>query len=493
MDKGKRIYEPLDLLWLALGAILFTFVGWRWNMPIAAWLSPLLLIRFARHQDRWYKALLAFPLIAVAGAANKWNTWDMDWYVQVVLFLLLAVPLVAALLMDRFFARRLPALLGTLVFPAVMVVFDLVVGQWPVLGTIISPATSQFDQTALLQVTAVTGLWGLTFLLGWAASMANLWWEHGFEVRRVARPAVVFSLVVLVVLLGGAARLALARPAAPTVRVAGVTVPHGRDYWSEIIDHATPRDLAHQFEGEIAALNDQLFVESEKVVAGGAQVVFWSEGNGVLYEEDEAAFLARAQDFARQHQVYFAPALLVLHYGSTSSDNKLVMITPAGEIAFTYVKTISWYPTDSDGIIRYVDTPYGRIAAAICFDMDFPALLRQAARQDVDIVIVPAFDSEGIKPYHTQVGLFRAVEDGFSIVRQVNTGTSMAVDYQGNVLAYQDYFRTADRTMMADVPTQGTRTVYGVLGDWFAYANGLFVVGLIGWAVYTRVRKGQRS
>ena len=488
MSERKQAFQPGDFLWLALGVILYTFVGWRWNMPIAAWLSPLFLIRFFRGQDRWYKALLAYPLLAVAGALNKWNAWDLDWFVQIGLSLLLPLPLLVALYMDRTFSRRLKGLLSTVVFPAVLVVFDLAIGLWPVLGTIISPAVTQFELTSLIQLTAVTGIWGLTFLMGWAAATVNLVWENGFELRKVARPAAVFALALLAILLGGAARLALARPAAPTVRVGGVTVPHVRDYWSEIIDLATPRDVAHQFETEIAALNDQLFSGSEEVVAGGAQIVFWSEGNGVVYEEDEAAFLQRAQEFARKHQVYFAPALLVLHYGQTSSDNKLVMITPQGEVAFTYVKTISWYPTDSDGIIRYVDTPYGRISAAICFDMDFPTLLRQAARQDVDIVLVPAFDSEGIKPYHTQVGLFRAVDGGFSIVRQVNTGTSMAVDYQGNVLAYQDYFRTADRTMLADVPTQGVKTVYGVLGDWFAYADVLFVVGLIGWAAAGMLR-----
>lgn len=65
----------------------------------------------------------------------------------------------------------------------------------------------------------------------------------------------------------------------------------------------------------------------------------------------------------------------------------------------------------------------------------------------------------------------------------------IAVDYQGSVLAYQDYFRTADRTMLADVPTRGVRTPYALLGDWFAYLCSAFVVGLIGWAVYARIRR----
>ena len=65
---------------------------------------------------------------------------------------------------------------------------------------------------------------------------------------------------------------------------------------------------------------------------------------------------------------------------------------------------------------------------------------------------MPALDSMGIRPYHTEVGLLRAVENGFSVVRQTSEGASMAADYQGNVLAYQDFFRTTDRLMVADVP-----------------------------------------
>ncbi len=489
MSEKRRVYDPLDLLWLGLGCAGLVFVGWRWNMPIATWLAPIFLIRFFRRQDRWYKALIAIPLIAVAGFVNKTGAWDLDLGVEIALSLLLPIPWLLALYVDRYAAPRLRGVLATLVFPAIYLLADFAFGLWPLLGTITSPAASQFELTALIQVVSVTGVWGLTFLICWTAATVNALWEKGFDVRQALRPMVTWAVVLGLVLTLGAGRLALARPAAETVRVAGVTVPHERDYWSEIIDLATPRDVAHRYEAEIAQLEADLFAQSEKAVQGGARIVFWSEGNGVVYEEDEAAFLQRAGAFAREHQVYFAPAVLVLHYGQTSSDNKLVMITPAGEVAFTYVKTISWYATDSDGVMRYVDSPYGRISAAICFDMDFPGFIRQAAQQDVDIVLVPGFDSEGIKPYHTYVGLFRAVEGGFSIVRQVNTGTSMAVDYQGNVLAYQDYFRTADRTMLADVPTQGVKTVYGLLGDWFAYADIAFLAALSGWAIYRRVRR----
>ena len=166
------------------------------------------------------------------------------------------------------------------------------------------------------------------------------------------------------------------------------------------------------------------------------------------------------------------------------------MIEPSGEVAYSYIKTMDFYPTQSDGILRTVDTPYGRIGAAICVDMDFPHFINQLARTGADIVLVPAFDWESIS-FHSQVGLFRAIENGFSLVRPTNEGVSVAVDYKGRVLAYQDFFATSDRTMISDVPARGVRTVYGALGDWFVYTVILFAVVLIGVVAYREMRFGR--
>ena len=69
------------------------------------------------------------------------------------------------------------------------------------------------------------------------------------------------------------------------------------------------------------------------------------------------------------------------------------------------------------------------------------------------------------------------MEYGFPVFRQANESTSIAADYNGNILAWQhNYFDTDDRVMMADVPVQGIRTVYGAVGDWFMILVG---VGLI--------------
>ena len=65
---------------------------------------------------------------------------------------------------------------------------------------------------------------------------------------------------------------------------------------------------------------------------------------------------------------------------------------------------------------------------------------------------------------------FRAIEQGFNLVRHTSQGLSAAFDFQGRQLASMDHYLTTDRVLVAQVPTRGTRTVYAFLGDWFAWA-----------------------
>lgn len=463
-------------LWLLLGSAFFMFVGWRFNVALAAWLAPLFLIRYFRDRPRWYAALPAVPLLALASYVQLSGGWDLDTWMYPVFSLLRPAAFLAGLFADRALHRRLPRWASTLVYPAVSLVVDYAVGFTP-LGTIMAAAATQFGLPAVAQLASNTGIWGIGFLTGWTAAVGNLAWEERASFARARKVVAAWGCCFAAVLAFGSARAWLARSESPTVRVAGVTVEHVRDYWNWI-DASTPRSTVEAHAAELAALENALFERSAAAAAGGAKIIVWSEGNAVVTPEGRDAFAARASAFAREHGVYLAAAVLELAYDSTLSDNKVVMFAPDGSTAFTYVKTMSWYPTGSDGILRSVDTPYGRIGAAVCFDMDFPYFVRKFARMGADIVLVPSFDSERIRPFHTEVGLFRAVEGGYSVVRQVSSGESMAVDPEGRVLARQDHFTTADRLMFADVPTRGVRTLYGALGDWFAWLASALAIAL---------------
>ena len=487
--------RALSWLPLLLGAACFTFVGWRFNVPFAAWLAPFFLIRFFRDRARWTATLPAILLLAVASFIQMNGGWDMDAWMAYTFAVLRPAAFLVALYADRALVKRLPRAVATLVYPAVYLVVDYGIAFTP-LGSGMSLAATQLGMPGVSGLASITGIWGIGFLVGWTASVLNTMgdartkaatgdggatgptdsgrgagaWPRGLAVAWVCVLTAVFAF--------GGARAALARPSSPTVRVGAVTINHVRDYWAWI-DQSTPRELVAGYTAELTGMEDSLFAQSERAAAAGAKIIFWSEGNGVIPEEQEAAFMTRAANFARSHEVYFAPAVVVLRYGQTISDNKVLMFAPDGRLAFTYVKTMSWYPTGSDGILKTVATPYGRIGAAICFDMDFPSFIHALGAARTDIVLVPAFDRERIRPYHTEVGLLRGIENGFSVVRMTNQGTSMAMDASGRVLARQEFFETSDRLMLADVPTARLPTLYAVLGEWFPWTVIALAVVLV--------------
>ncbi|MBN2551765.1 MAG: hypothetical protein JXB06_03295 [Spirochaetales bacterium] len=489
----------IDLLWLGLGSLAYAFVGWRWSAPAAAWIAPVFLLRFFRNQERWYVPLLALPCLYAAFLTNMIGAWDLPAAAQIILPAIVPLPLILVLYTDRALSPRLRGIASTLVFPAAYVTVDYLLGFTP-LGTLFSLASTQFTFATIIQAVSITGIWGVSFLIAWFAAVVNAAWEDHFDLGSyrssgrfgfLGNPAVLFTAAALLLLAYGSVRIAIPASWRKTVRVAGVTAEHPRDYWT-LLDVATPEEEVDRYRVEMRAIEEELFRQSSRAVQAGARIIFWAEGNAVVPEEELERFIARSRDFAGANGVYFAPAILHLRYGSSLNYNQVLMFTPEGELAFTYQKTKSWLPVDSDGVIRTVETPYGNLAAAICFDMDFPGFLLQAARAGTDIMLVPGYDSERIRPFHTEPALIRGIEGGYSVIRQVNEGTSMAADYRGTVVARQDYFTTKDRLMLADVPVRGTWTVYRCLGDWFAWTSMALFVGLAALSVH-RTRRDRQA
>ncbi|MHA1592028.1 MAG: nitrilase-related carbon-nitrogen hydrolase [Candidatus Heimdallarchaeaceae archaeon] len=475
----------LDIIWLLIGATFYVFIGWKWHMLIAAWITPIFLMRFFRNQEKWHHTLWAYPLLFLATFLNKYNAWDITVAEQIGLWAVLPIITIIPLLIDRIAWKNFKTPLVSLVYPLTILVIDYSIGFSP-LGPLLSMAVTQFDFSVFAQLSSLTGIWGMAFLMAWSASIINLIWENNFNFRKMPKMVHIFSGIFIATMIFGSFRIALFEPTAKTVRIGSLTVEHERNYWGEIVDNLTPASEAHLYTDELMELEDRLFNLSVEAAEGGTKIIFWSEGNGVYFEDHEEDFLNRSIAFAQTYEVYFAPAVLELHYGLQLCSNKVMMITPDGEIAFQYNKTYDWLPTDSDGIIPYIDTPYGRIGTVICLDMDFPLFINQAGRNDVDIMIVPAFDSAGLKEFHGRTGLFRGIENGFAIVRQVNEGASFAIDHMGNVLSYQDFFDTEKRLMFSDVPIQGVTTFYSILGDWFAYVSLTAFVGFIVVGIYNK-------
>jgi len=465
-------------LWLAVAAVLLLFSNGATTLSLAAWLAPVFLLRFVRGQSLKLGLPLAY-LLQVGAFALQFRGMVLIPGIGYYLFLVFwGLPLVLPYIVDRLIAHKLRGLAASLVFPTAWAVTEYVASYEPY-GSWGSAAYSQYGNLALLQILSVTGLWGITFLLGWFAAVCNWLWEDGLESEHARKGACIcFGTIACVMLLGGV-RLAFFPPSSPTVRVASISARQVAPLPSaELISriwqgNATSADKK-DFRLWAAAIDNDLLARAEQEMQAGARIVFWAEINAEVLKEDEAGFVARGGDLAAKHHAYLGMALAVHNEGVTPSvENKLILIKPDGHVAWEYNK-VRPVPGDlqilGDGKLRVLSTPYGRISSIVCFDGDFPRLLAQAGALKTDVLLDPSNDWRAIDPWHTQMASFRAIEQGVILIRQTSRGLSAAFDYQGHRSAAMDHFQTADYAMVSQVPTRGVRTVYSLLGDWFAWA-----------------------
>jgi apolipoprotein N-acyltransferase len=235
---------------------------------------------------------------------------------------------------------------------------------------------------------------------------------------------------------------------------------------------------------------DWFLENAQREARAGAKIVAWNETGAHVLDTDEEAFLGRAKQLARQEQVYLMMGVGPAHPGKfPAGDNKTVLVTPSGDVAFTYFKTrlvpgadTSW-SVPGDGHIPTADTPYGRIASVICYDMDFPDHIVQVGRAGVDVLFAPAADWQAVGPTHSLMAEFRAIENGVSLVRPARWGVHSAVDPYGRTLAKMDEFTPEQLVMVAQVPVSGVRTIYSYIGDLFAWLCVAGLLGAIAWAI----------
>jgi apolipoprotein N-acyltransferase len=129
----------------------------------------------------------------------------------------------------------------------------------------------------------------------------------------------------------------------------------------------------------------------------------------------------------------------------------------------------------------------------ICWDADFPTVVNQVGHKGADILFIPSGDNLGVARLHAQQAIFRAIENGVSLIRQDSTeGLSVATDPYGRVLATMDTHTVGERVMVVQVPTQRVFTVYSVIGDLFGW---LSVAGFVGIVILAIVggRKGESA
>ena len=477
------------LFWFLAAGILLFFSQGKYALAPLAWLAPAFLMRFVRITKIRY----AYPASVVLSTICFYFTWRGLVPMPEVIFIVFAFfnscLYMLVYLLDGLVQKRSKGV-GLIFFPLAMVSLSYLSYSSSPYGTWGSPVYSQVENGPLLQLVAVTGIYGLEFLIYLLAPILNRLIESGLQEKKALWPGFVYGALVGLVFLAGVLSInddsdretirtsAIAGELDWTTTRSGVNIVQ-KIAASEGFNEREWRDIESYWSKQRTS-----FLESSvRQARAGSRLVLWSEAIVAVRDKNRERFLSQVRELTLRHKFYLA--LTMAEFDSERSGkikNRLMLIGPAGRILMDYQKYNLVPPEDQFTIqgrneLARVRLENFQLSAAICFDLDFPAFIRQAA--GVDIFLAPANDWRDIKFEHANMARVRAVENGFNLLRSTGQGLSVASDYRGRILGKRDFFSSAERTLVVELPIRGRKTFYAQAGDFFPRACSLALIVLI--------------
>jgi apolipoprotein N-acyltransferase len=435
------------------------------------WLAPLPVLLLAPKLRAWQAFAVALVARALALAFNFWHY--LRQVVQFPLWLVLVTILVPAasfalaVVFYRGLMQRGYPWLATLAFPVTMVAAEYLFSLSQ--GTFLNIGYTQLEDLPVLQLAAIAGLWGISFSVNLLPSGLAALVSAPAKLR--LRLATALAVLYLCVLAYGVVRLYTTPQASSSVLVGLVETHAGKDIF--------PPDAS-----TTVAMYQDYAVQIKLLAAKGAQFVILPEMTALIPDSASARVDEFFQKTAREAHVQVL--LGILHVTDHGAYNEGRLYSAAGDIEAVYRKhhlVPTWESRSTPGTeISALPQPAGKIGIEICRDMDYPELARRYAKQQVGLVLVPAWD-QGVgvdAAWHGHLSLMRGVESGFTMVRNAKVGLLTASDDRGRIIG-EESTRTdgAPVTMLATVPVRHDSTLYQEWGDWFAWINLAALVALL--------------
>lgn len=435
------------------------------------WFAPLPVLWFALRSS-WRVAGLTAAAAWLAGSLNMWGYFRLlgtGFVVWLGIFGAVALVAAGAVLLFRALALRGAWWSAVVAFPAAWVTLEYVRNLTTPHGTAGSLAYTQLKFLPFLQLASITGPWGMSFLLlCFPAALAI-----GLHLRRTEPKAALRIVattvgVIAAVLIFGVARLAVT-PRAPMVRVGLVA--------SDLRGNV---DVAESG-AETTRLMKSYAAETEALIGRGARVVVLPEKLGVVLDAENGS----ADPIFQQLADRTGATIVVgeVHVAGSAKYNQARIYQPQAEV-LSYDKQhmlppFESYLTPGRSLVT-LEKPTEGTGVAICKDMDFTPLSRKYGEAGVGLMLVPGWDFNLDRSWHGHMAVMRGVEDGFSLVRAAKNGYLTVSDNRGRVVGEARSDAAPFATLIASVPAAHSRTLYLLLGDWFAWvACALLVFALM--------------
>jgi apolipoprotein N-acyltransferase len=441
------------------------------------WLAPWPVLAFAVRAPGRAAGAAAFAAWA-GGGLNLWPYYRATLGVPLpVVLVAMAVPAIAlagVASLTSALAQRGRSHAATLALPAGWTAFEHLLSRVSPHGTFGSLAYTQMDCLPVIQVAALLGTSGITFLLTLVPSALAVVGLPGAGRDRARIAGMAGALVALALGYGGWRLLRDdgARPLV-TVGLAAADRP----------DQPVPGET-----DEGRALVDRYARVAEALGARGARIV-------VLPETIVEVTAVGAEAVARRFATLTATGATVVLGADRTADGQetnAAMALSSGP-ARLYAKQHLLQPFESryrpGSEIVLLDGPSGRLGLAVCKDMDFPDLGRLYAERGTSILLVPAWDFTADGWLHSRMAVLRGVEGGFAVARAARGGRLTVSDDRGRVIAEAASAEADVASLLAAIPPGAGGTIGSSLGSGF----GWVCCGVLAWVLALALAPSRRA
>jgi apolipoprotein N-acyltransferase len=481
----------------AMQATLFVASAGLWYFAIgdnydwwAPWLAPLPLLVLATGSGVVVTALAAFAAVA-AGLMNVFIHHGFAVESQNVLVYLgygtdpvtyigpiaaYAAAAAVIVVLARFTALRLRHPVALFAFPALWTGYEYLVFLARRGDAGFSLAYTQVEILPLVQIAAVTGPWGVVFLVMMVpAGLATAWLLRD-RPRHAVACLVIPAACVTLAFIGGSLRLG--DTAGERQAIVAVVAPPTGEGVLEATSAAAVEAAIQAYEAPLDALAGtgvELVVLPEKLASVGPELV-------------DRAF-SHFQSIADRNGLSVLAGFTETDAGG-GAKNTARLFAPGTTSPVAYVKEYlipglegRYTPGTAPLVMADRAAPWG---VTICHDMDFPAKWRGYSRQGVGLMAVPALDFDVDAWHHARVAIFAGVAGGFAVARNGQWGMLTISDDRGRVLAAKLTSHTETTAIQATVPVGRGKTLYARFGDWFAMLSLAGALVLLGAAQMAR-------
>lgn len=358
---------------------------------------------------------------------------------------------------------------------------------------------SQFRFTAITQIVDITGVLGLSALIGFLNGAVFELLDAKSRARSIAYPRVIVPVGIFVLLLAyGLIRLPAIEKMiadAETLRVGMVQTNLG----SHDKSNSPIRFMREHLDMSTELVNSQpdvdLLVWPESVYNGFIRKDGSEPANAAIASIGKPIILGALSidDVNRDGRAeYFNSIVLMSESGKLLSSYDKVELLAFGETlpltrlipAIGKIGGQNWFTHGS--AYRHLSFGDVKLLPTVCYEDIIPSLSRRIWRNDgpADVMVNVTNDSwygDTHEPMiHLVLATFRSIETRRALIRSTNTGITAIVDPTGRIA--QRTGQWTRETMVADVPLirDGSTTIYMRIGDVLAWiAVALAAAGLL--------------